>query len=438
MNTLLLPKSFVKLLEEFSPIFFARIFPYFKVVIKGLLLANGKRTVTAALRLSRLKSYWGNVHRFASDYKWDISLLAFKLLNLIISLMNIKGLLTFVIDDTLVKKIGQKIFGCGIHFDHSAKKNEPCYIHGHNWVILALVHRCQLFKKVLTFPFWAKLFIPKNRIGPDETFHSRIDLAVEMLKTLQTALKRRFCVVVDALYAKRKLIRYCIEISIPLISRIRKDAALYASLKQPRRRKRGRPRKYGQRLPSLTAQAKNKRGFIDYKLILYHKEVKVSVKTIKALWKPAGAVINILIVFYPKKSKPSFFFCTDLSFSVPEILQRVADRWGIENAIRDMKQHLGLTDHQCRKPLAVQRSANFNCFSLSILTLWSYLEASQLQPELWDSVPWYPQKRRISVQDMLYQLRNKCVPENIFRKLAQSGINPKKIDSLKDDLELAA
>ena len=201
------------------------------------------------------------------------------------------------------------------------------------------------------------------------------------------------------------MLKACSNLNISFISRLQKNAALFQPFIQKSKPKRGRPRKYGKRLPPLTTLAKSKKGFTDLSLKLYGKKRQLKVKRIDALWKPAGQIIQILIVFYENNKKPAFFFSTDLSLSVSEILTRVAARWSLENLFKDLKEHLGWSDWQCRVEKAVRRSATLTCSAASLLMLWSHQEACHKQPELWDVFPWYSRKASPSIKDMIDQLR---------------------------------
>lgn len=149
-------------------------------------------------------------------------------------------------------------------------------------------------------------------------------------------------------------------------------------------------------------------------LKLHGKKRRIQVKRVDAVWKPAGQMIQVVIVYYSHQKKPAFFFCTDLSFSVKDILTRVAARWSLKNIFKDLKEHLGWSHWQCRVEKAVSRSATLTCCAASLLTLWSLGQASQKQPELWDPLPWYTQKATPSMRDMIEQLRARILDQSFY------------------------
>ena len=118
-------------------------------------------------------------------------------------------------------------------------------------------------------------------------------------------------------------------------------------------------------------------------------------------FKSAQALVQALVVLYPGRTEPTLFLCTALHQAPEEILKLIAARFKIEVTFQYLKEQGGLTHWQCRKEKAVIRSATLNTCALSPLILWSLLESSVAQPELWDHCPWYRQKYSISIPDML-------------------------------------
>lgn len=435
MTYIQLPESFVKLVKELFFVFSPWSQPYFLKVISGLLLVSQRKSITAALRLSGINGHWSNLHRFLSQYAWKPPALGMGLVKLLIHHLHLGDPLLIALDDTLVAKRGRKIFGRSHHFDPTAKANEPQYIWGHNWVVLGLLHWSSMFSKWVCFPFWARLFIAERSLPPERPFKSKVEIAVEMLQALCQGFSHSIILVADALYAKASIVRWCLKSQgrVTFISRLRHDAALFAPVKPSLERGRGRPRKYGPRLASLWDGARKRAT-----LHLYERDIQVQFRSITAYWKPAGGLVQILVVLYPEGKHPTLFLCTDLALPAEEILRYLAARWKIEVSFQYLKTHGGLADWQCRVEKAVERSATLNSVALSLLILWSLKESSQEQPELWDHWPWYRHKESISLPDMLRQLRAKSIERTIFSVLAPQGVKPENIRALSQALKMAA
>lgn len=435
-----LPDSFMKILENVRCVFTEPSFSFFTDYIKGILISP-KKAVTSFFLLSDRIKHFTDYHRFLYHYKWEPAHLSKALLYTLIRMLNLKELLIGV-DDTLVPKYGKRIWGRGVHFDHAAKVNLAQYIKGHNWVTAGLIHHISVLNKWICFPFMTELFVPQSVVSSTKQFKTKIDITIDMFKRIQeTVFVLPITLVADALYAKRKLIRWCREAHITMISRLRSDAALFCPLNTSRRRKkRGRPPVKGKRLAKLARLAKQKEYFSSLTLMLYGKEKTVAYREILAYWKPAAAVIKVVIVEYPQKRKTvtSYFFCTDLSRPVASIITAVAARWSLENAFKDMKQHLGFGQWQCWSERAVTRSVPVTCAAYSTLMLWSQQQVLQFAPTLWDAVPWHSHKETVSISDVLYQLKCQCITKSISSILPDDRFSKQKIQQVSEVLRLAA
>jgi DDE superfamily endonuclease len=70
---LMVPKEFARFLTTFAPLFTKRVWPHVQVLLVGAILAPGKRTVTAALRvmgLVQMKSFQQH-HRILNRAVWS-------------------------------------------------------------------------------------------------------------------------------------------------------------------------------------------------------------------------------------------------------------------------------------------------------------------------------------------------------------------------------
>jgi len=254
-----------------------------------------------------------------------------------------------------------------------------------------------------------------------------------MLQAIKSALNLMLTVVTDAMYIKAPVIKWAIANQVTLIGRIRKDSVLYEPAPQRRRKGRGRPRKYGNRIKDLL-----RLPFKKATLRLYDKDVELRYHSMRAYYKSAQALVQILVVLYSDRTEPTLFLCTDFHQAPEDILKLIAARFKIEVTFQYLKEQGGLTHWQCRKEKAVTRSATLNTCALSLLILWSLLESSVVQPELWDYWPWYRQKDSISIPDMLRQLKAKSIERTIFTTLNPDGYKVKKIQTLVNTLKLAA
>src|SRR5215475_10405828 len=132
-------------------------------------------------------------------------------------------------------------------------------------------------------------------------------------------------VVADGGYAKKPFLAPARAAGWVVVSRLRKDAALYDLPPTARRPgQRGPMPTYGKNRISLAKRAGQTRGWQQVECVQYGCAVTKTVKTFLASWRPAGGTIRVVLV---KESDGWVaFFCTDPEASVVEILEAMADR----------------------------------------------------------------------------------------------------------------
>jgi hypothetical protein len=150
-----------------------------------------------------------------------------------------------VIDDTVVERISAGAPGSLIHHNHSAKPNRPRFLRGQGWLCLAAV--VERGWRVGAVPLMPRLV----RRG---THRGKLKSARFLLRLLGGRLGR-VRVLLDAWFMRARLIEAALADGHTVIGRVRRDLALYAVPRPPRRRRRGRPRKYGERLTRAKVEA---------------------------------------------------------------------------------------------------------------------------------------------------------------------------------------
>ena len=178
-----------------------------------------------------------------------------------------------------------------------------------------------------------------------------------------------------------------------VVSRLRKDAALCTlpGPKPPGRR--GRPRIYGEARIDLAKRAGQHRGWSTETLTLDGQPTVTRFKSLLATWRPAGGVIRVVLV--EQVGGWRAYLCTDVSASVAEILEAVADRFALEIAFRDTKQVVGAGQQQVRFVWANLGSFPICLWTLTMTEAWAW---GRSEGELVDrsASPWDEADRRPS------------------------------------------
>lgn len=149
-------------------------------------------------------------------------------------------------------------------------------------------------------------------------------------------------------------------------------------------------------------------------------------------------MVKIVIVYLDQNKNPNYFFSTNLSVSETNIIEWVAARWSIETLFDDFKEHLGMTDWQCRIPKSVVRSVPLPCVATSLLMIGSLQQLNQDKVEFWGVYPWYRNKASPSIRDMIQQLKAKCISKTMIDVVPKKAITKKKYQQLELFLRFAA
>jgi DDE superfamily endonuclease len=116
---LLLSSDLGSLLQNFAPLFDARVWSYAQLLLVGAILAPGKRTVTSVLRIMGLSSEkrFQNYHRVLNRAHWNSRTASQILLGLLIRTFAPSGPILVGLDDTIERRWGKKIQARGIYRD---------------------------------------------------------------------------------------------------------------------------------------------------------------------------------------------------------------------------------------------------------------------------------------------------------------------------------
>jgi len=125
--------------------------------------------------------------------------------------------------------------------------------------------------------------------------------------------ERQFVLLADAYYANGKMIRALRKRSSHLVTRVRSTTTAYQPAPVPKVRKRGRPKKYGQKLKLQKCFASSKSKFQSLASPVYgERNVMIRYLVLDLLWRPAGEMVRFVLVDHPARGR-MILLCTDLS-----------------------------------------------------------------------------------------------------------------------------
>jgi DDE superfamily endonuclease len=411
-------------------------------LIVGVILAQGRRTVTSWFRAAGITRGYRSYYYFLAALGLKVQELGLALLDLSIQHVPLGERLTLALDDTPTKRHGPEIEGAGRHHNPTPGPSGAKTLYGHNWVVLARLVK-HAHSHIIGLPLWASLYVrqcdvpslPRD-VTPWE-FQTKLELAATMIGATADSRKGRWdgpvWLLTDGGYAKRPVYAAIKKAGWVMVTRLRSDAHLNdlpPALKPGQKRGRGRPRIYGTKRIKLALRAGQRRGWEAIEVVMSGGKVKRwEVKTFLATWRVAGGVVRVVLVREESdRSNWRAYVCSDPEATVQEIAQGVADRWGIEQVFHDVKENERIGQVQLRKVWANVGAFNLGLWVNSLVELWGWgREPASLVDR--SQSPWDDAERRASHGDRRKALQQELL-ECEFRRCGVCGPGSRKIREL--------
>lgn len=420
-----LPQPFEIDKIRFKDCFTAPSLRHFGVLITGWVLTVGVHTISQVILTCGLheSESFVSIYRFLQKAKWAPDQVAFEVFRMIVeTLLPGETELEVVLDDTLNNHVGKKIFGAGFQHDGAAPKTGKPIGYGVCFVIIGVVVRLPgISERAFCLPYAARLWWPqKATVRPvGERHQSKSELGAELIRLTRSWLDPGITlrVIVDGGYSNKQLLQGRAQ-GVHVTGKVRMDAALYAPAPQEPSRKRGRPRKKGERLPSPRQLFHHRQTPWEWIWIsLYGQETIVEVYRLEAIWYNAAGnePLSVVLVRDPAGKYPAMaFFDTDTGASDKETIQRYTHRWSMEITNRETKGLLGSADAQCRSKESVLRAPLMAYWSYCLVAVWFVTQYRMGKDLILRPAPWYA-KKHITFSDMLAAARRSHFAAEISR-----------------------
>jgi len=338
------------ILSDFRHLFNQQNFALFQAFIFGFIANRGNGTLTELYQSSASETKYWSFPKFLSRGQWNADAVAALLIRRI---QRDFTSWVYVYDETKALKTGVSQWGLHFFRNFSYQKhrvNQSKFHYGHEFGALGLL--CQTPKEWLLFPVWVKLILPQTI--RDKSF--------AVLKRICSKIPRGL-IIFDRGFAWRKVFTMALGFGHHILCRAKSNAVFYRLPKHPKRPKRGRPRKYGDRL--------------DIRRLRYNevdvggKSYSITSKVVRT--KMCDADVRLVVIRKrPKVSKPYRYFCvftTDLTLEIPQIVEYYRQRWQIETAFRDVKQHFGFDTYRLKSRKSINRFVQLSFVAASLTKL---------------------------------------------------------------------
>src|SRR5215210_5665680 len=338
--------------------------------------------VTDAILSSGLSRCWTTYFWFLERGRWSWLQVWHALLGVLTTLFA-PAVWHVVVDDTVVERLSSRAPGSMVHHNHTAKPNRPPFLRGQGWLCLAAV--VERGWRVGAVPLMLRLV----RRG---TNRGELTSARFLLRLLGGRLGR-VRLLLDAWFMRARLIEAAVAGGHTVIGRVRRDLALYAVPRPPRRRRRGRPRKYGPRMtrPRIEALPVQRSARILYgKLeVVRYRTCRVAARFLK------GRVVRAVWVQLERPdrrgapSEERLLVCTDPDLPATEVITSYAKRWSVEPLFAAMKHGWGLKDAWQQSRQVLMRWVTILAAGYALSQMLAYTDPARI-PGLAAPAPWRP------------------------------------------------
>jgi hypothetical protein len=377
----------VQVLTPFVPLFSERVWRHALLLLAGAILAPGKRTVTAALRVMGLASskHFHRYHRVLNRAKWSGREASRVLLGLLVGTFVPDGEpLVVGVDETLERRWGKKIAAKGIYRDPVRSSHEHFVkASALRWVCSMLLVPIPWAGRVWALPFLSVLAPSERHATEQGKRHKKLtDWARQSLFLVRRWWpEREIVAVADSGYAAIALLERLARLSKPIVmvTRLRLDAALYEPAPPRKKGQMGRPRLKGKRLPNLAVVAEDPSttwGSVAVAEWYGGGERSVEVASRTAVWYHTGlppVPLRWVLVRDPQGIfATQALLCTDLDAEPERILSWFVLRWKLEVTFQEVRRHLGVETQRQWSDLAIRRTTPALLGLFSLVTLFAH------------------------------------------------------------------
>jgi hypothetical protein len=375
-----LPTGFAHLIAAFAPLFSPGVFQSIQILLIGAILATGKRTITAVLRIMgrEQQPHFQTYHRVFNRAVWSALAASRILLSLLVQAFAPHGPLVFGLDDTIERRWGARIAARGIYRDPvRSSQSHFVKVSGLRWLCMMLLVPIPWAERVWALPFLTALC-------PSERYHEKqgkrhktlTDWARQMVKQVTRWLpQRQIVIVADSAFSALEFLDAS-RCHATVITRLRMDAGLYAPAPARPPGKRGRNRKKGERLSPLNAiLAAEQTQWQTLTVPFWYGEPnrQVEVTSATAHWyshgKPVVPLRWVLVRDPLGLFDTQALLCTDLQAAPAWILDCFVRRWQVEVTFAQARAHLGVETQRQWADKAIARTTPCLFGLYSIVTL---------------------------------------------------------------------
>ena len=349
-----------------------RVVATFAELLIGAMI-SGSGHITDALLAVGHQKHFSTYYRFITKAKWSWFSVVKQFIKLLTTFFPRREW-NFIIDDFICPRVSKKAPNAAYHYDHSRKPNRSQYIWGQQWIALGLSFTWGRIWSALPI-----LFRLHKKVGN----RSKIKTASLLLKTvapffLETGEDIILRCLVDCWYMKSTFILPLFKLGIQVIGQVRKDTALFSKpvLIPGVKKKRGRPRKYGEKWTA--ERVKEQLPLHQAMLNIYGSCKLVKYRSTQCLARfLLGQSVMAVWCQLPGQKGWTLILSTDLTLTPQQIIKLYARRWKTEPMFNEIKHAYGVANVWEQTSRSAHRWVSMICLSYSLTRLLSLVAVSK-------------------------------------------------------------
>jgi hypothetical protein len=435
-----IPTAAQPLVESVRGVFTRPTFDRFLLLVCGVIVTMGRRTVSRALRViePHFDGHWCNYHRVYSQARFSMWKLAAAVVRQVVAILPEQEPIVLIVDDTVQRKWGSHVWAKEAHRD--AKRSSRSRLNttfGHKWLVLCILVKLPAISRPWALPVLCGLCRSKKtacKTGQRPKSASRISRQL-LIRLMRWFPHRRFILLGDARAVSHEVAHFVHEHRdrITLVSRLRSDANLYDP---PRRRSGARK---GRKKPSPRKQIEVLTHCTDTVAWYGAGERKLGYASDTALWYSSCDLRVVPIRWVcvrgdaTLKSEDAYFYSTDQAMPAKRIIELYALRWNIEVTFEESRALLGLetTRHWCKQSVLRVTPILFGLFT-AIALVWSRMspaQRDQAKRQGLSGTPCY-QKGELTFSDALYLVRQQLWKITLLQHRASRRVDSSWLQGL--------
>ena len=304
---------------------------------------------------------------------------------------NIQPLKVYVaIDDSFTFRSRNKKVPNGYwDYDHAQKHNRSKYVWGQN--ILAIIFILEYGdSKLIRLPFRIKL----KASNITKIHYGRYMMRVAIIFLTRLNLIKKTIISFDSWFTNHPMITEFASL-VTIVAQAKLNYAFYYLPPEiTGKRKRGAPKKYGDRVKKPTIdELQNK-----VTLHLYSQDmtIRYSAFIAKARFLK-GMIVKIVYIQFPDAKKLRVLISTDINMSAVEIIQAYEKRWNVESFFYDYKHMLGLKDMMQHSLKTYYKWAYIRLISYDIINFLKISHEKEIKSFISLSSPWRTTNKKVKL-----------------------------------------